>query len=59
MIEIPDYSTGEFKILVDEPITIQKWLNMWKHQFTIQIISVTMSGDKLVVILCRWEKVNA
>lgn len=50
----------EYKILEDDCGNIQMWLNQWRHDYTINIISVSVikgdRGNKMVMVLTRTKK---
>lgn len=57
----------EYKIIEGTPIECQKWLNQWRHEFDIEIISQTagvvyggpdVNAETWVVITLTMEKKN-
>ena len=47
---------GEFRILSGAPSDIQMKLNQWRHQFFIEILSMTSSETNLVVLFRRVKR---
>lgn len=46
----------EYKVLVDNAITVQKTLNQWKHQFNIKILGFNATNELTSVLLTRYPK---
>lgn len=51
-----DYKEGEFQILHDEPKTVQKTLNQWKHEYLLEIISMDQENSLTTVLVHRTRK---
>ena len=47
----------EYKVIVEEPMVIQKLLNQWRHQFDIFILEMTTDSlHRPMVLLKRRPK---
>ena len=34
----------------------QKWLNQWKHEYTVEIMHIKLDKDESTILIKRWVK---
>lgn len=48
---IQKFDTGEYKIIRGKDSDCQKWLNQWRHEYLLNILTIQVTIDGEIVIL--------
>ena len=49
----------EYKFIKGSQSECQKWLNQWKHEFNVEIISVHWGSHEVSMLIIRTRKIVA